>query len=97
MKDILKQFFSEQISSHADADRFTWQQARLYLTYSLDWVFIKNLSGSCEKEDISNNLYDTQYVTYLSRADGLLTNDRKLQVPLAEAAFPKKEIGRAHV
>lgn len=92
MKDILKRLFSEQISSHADADWFTWQQARLYLTYGLDWVFIKNLPGSCEKEDISNNLYDIEYVTYLSRADGLLTNDRKLQVPLAKAAFPKKEV-----
>jgi len=29
---------------------------------------------------------------YLSRVDGLLTNDKKLQVPLAKAAFPKKEV-----
>jgi hypothetical protein len=92
MKDILNRLFSEEISSRADPKWITWQRARLYLTYSLDWVFIKNLPGSCEKEDISNNLYDIEYVTYLSRADGLLTNDKKLQVPLAKAAFPKKDL-----
>lgn len=91
-KVILKSLFSEQISSHADANWFTWQMARLYLAYSLDWLFIKNMPGSSEKRNISNNLYDIEYVTYLSRANGLLTNDKKLQVPLANAAFPKKKV-----
>ena len=92
MKVILKDLFSEQISSHADANWFTWQRARLYLTYSLDWMFKKNLTGSSEKRDVSNDLYDIEYVTYLSRADGLLTNDQKLQVPLAKAAYPQKDV-----
>jgi len=92
MKDIMKQLFSEQISSYADSNWFTWQRARLYLAYSLDWVFKKNQPGSSEKSDISNDLYDIAHVTYLSRADGLLTNDKKLQVPLAKAAFPKKDV-----
>ena len=92
MKVILKALFSDQISSRADANWFTWQRARLYLTYSLDWMFKKNVPGSSEKRDISNDLYDIEYVTYLSRADGLLTNDQKLQVPLAKAAFPKNDV-----
>ncbi len=92
MKDILKGLFSEQISSHADVNWFTWQRARLYLTYSLDRMFKKNMPCSSEKKDISNDLYDIEYVTYLSRADGLLTNDQKLHIPLAKAAFPKKDL-----
>jgi len=92
MKDILKNLFSEEISCGADANWFTWQMARLYFAYSLDWMFKKSLPGSSEKKDISNDFYDIEYVTYLSRADGLLTNDGKLQVPLATAAFPKKDV-----
>ncbi len=92
MKVILKALFSEQISDHADTNWFTWQSSRLYFAYSLDWMFKKNLPGSSEKKDISNDLYDIEYVTYLSRADGLLTNDQKLPKPLTKAAFPQKDL-----
>jgi len=91
MKDIISHLFSEQIGSHADANWFLWQRSRLYFAYSLDLMFKKNLPGSCVKKDISNDFYDIEPVLYLSRADGLLTNDKKLQVPLAKAAFPAKE------
>ena len=87
MENILKQ----QISFQADMNWFTWQMTRLWFAYCIEWTFKKNLTGSAEKKDISNDLYDLEYVTYLTRADGLLTNDTKLQVPLAKAAFPKKD------
>ena len=92
MKNILKNLFSEEISCRADANWFTWQMARLWFAYCFEWTFRKNLSGSSEKKDISNDFYDIEYVTYLSRVDGLLTNDKKLQVPLATAAFPQKDV-----
>jgi len=92
MKNILEKAFSGWISSNADASWFIWQMARLWFAYCIEWTFRKNLTGSSQKRDISNDLYDIEYVTYLSRADGLLTNDKKLQVPLAEAAFPKKDV-----
>jgi len=92
MKNVISHFFSEQIRRHADTNWFLWQLSQLYLAYSLDLMFKKNLPGSCVKKDISNDFYDIEPVSYLSRADGLLTNDQKLQVPLAKAAFPKKEV-----
>jgi len=92
MKYLISHFFSEQIRRHADTNWFLWQMSRLYFAYSLDLMFIKNLPGSCVKKNISNDFYDIEPVLYLSRADGLLTNDKKLQVPLAKAAFPKKEV-----
>ncbi len=92
MKDIISHLFSEQIGSHADANWFLWQQSRLYFAYSLDLMYRKNQPGSCVKKDISNDFYDIEPVLYLSRADGLLTNDKKLQVPLAKAAFKAKEV-----
>jgi hypothetical protein len=92
MKNVISHLFSEKIRRHADTNWFLWQLSRLYFAYSLDLMFIKNLPGSCVKKDISNDFYDIEPVLYLSRADGLLTNDKKLQVPLAKAAFPKKEV-----
>lgn len=92
MENVISQFFSEKIRRHADTNWFLWQLSRLYFAYSLDLMFIKNLPGSCVKKDISNDFYDIEPVSYLSRADGLLTNDKKLQVPLAKAAFPKKGV-----
>jgi len=92
MENVIRHLFSEQIRRHADKNWFLWQRTRLDFAYSLDLMFIKNLPGSCVKKDISNDFYDIEPVSYLSRADGLLTNDKKLQVPLAKAAFPKKEV-----
>jgi len=91
MKSIFEKEFSEQISSRADASWFTWQITRLCFAYILDWMFKKNLPGSSEKKSISNDLYDIEYVAYLSRADGLLTNDKKQEL-LAKAAFPEKKV-----
>ena len=92
MKNIISHLFSEHISHYADTNWFIWQGCRLYITYSLDWVFKKNMPGSCVKKDISNDFYDIEPVLYISQADGLLTNDKKLQVPLAKAAFKTKEV-----
>ena len=90
MNDTLKAFFSEQISSHADANWYTWQFVRIWCAYCWDWSHKKSLPGSCEKKDISNDFYDIEPVLYLLRADGLLTND-KWQVLLAKTAFPKEK------
>jgi hypothetical protein len=92
MKNIINQLFSEKIGHHANSSWFTWQMTRLYFTYSLDLMFKENVHGSCIKKDISNDFYDIEPALYLSRVDGLLTNDQKLQIPLAKAAYPAKEI-----
>jgi hypothetical protein len=92
MKDIINHMFSEKIRAHVDKNWFTWQMTRLYFAYCLDLMFKKNMAGYCEKKDISNDFYDIEPVLYLCRANGLLTNDQKLQVPLAKAAFPEKDV-----
>ncbi len=66
---------------------------RLWCAYAIEWACKRNYSGpSFENRDISNDLYDMEYVAYLSRADGILTGDTKLVQPLAEAAFPDKDM-----
>ena len=92
MNDTLKAFFSGQISSHVDANWYTWQFTRLWCAYCWDWSHKKSLPGSSEKKDVSNDFYDIEPVLYLLLADGLLTNDQGLEIPLAKAAFPKKDV-----
>jgi len=91
MKNILKKEFSEQISSCADSNWYTWQLTRLLFAYCWDWSHKKTLNNNIKKVR-SNDFYDIEPVLYLSRVDGLLTNDQKLQVPLAKAAFPAKDV-----
>ena len=90
--NTIETLFGKQISSRANANWYTWQFARLWFAYCWDWSCKKSPPCSCVKKDISNDFYDIEPVLYLSRADGLLTNDQKLQVPLAKAAFPAKEV-----
>jgi hypothetical protein len=92
IKDILKDQFSEEISCRADANWFTWQWSRLAFVWAIGWACKRNHSGSSYKGDIPNDFYDIEYVAYLSRADGLLSNDQNLVVPLAKAAFPQKGV-----
>ncbi|MCJ7730046.1 MAG: hypothetical protein MUO27_09250 [Sedimentisphaerales bacterium] len=92
MDNTIETRFGKQISSRANANWYTWQFARLWFAYCWDWSHKKSLPGSCVKKDISNDFYDIEPVLYLSRSDGLLTNDQKLQVPLAKAAFPEKDL-----
>lgn len=59
----------------------------------IDWACRRNYSGpSIEIQDISNDIYDMEYVAYLSKADGILTQDKTLVIPLAKAAFPEKDV-----
>jgi hypothetical protein len=92
MNDAVETGFGGHVGSHADANWYTWQFTRLWWAYCWDWSHRKSLPGSSVKRDISNDFYDIEPVLYLLQADGLLTNDQKLQVPLAKAAFPKKDL-----
>lgn len=66
---------------------------RLWCAYEIESACKRNYSGpSFENRDISSDFHDMEYVAYLSRADGILTGDTKLVQPLAEAAFPDKDI-----
>ncbi len=92
MYNAVKAWFGEQISSHTNANWYTWQYTRLWYAYLLDWCHKKSLKDSSEKKDISNDFYDMEPVLYLLFADGLLTNDQELQIPLAKAAFLQKDV-----
>ncbi|MBN2181127.1 MAG: hypothetical protein JW715_04375 [Sedimentisphaerales bacterium] len=90
---LVQHMFSEEISSTIQDDWFTWQITRLWWVWVIDWACKRNYSGpSFENRYISNDLYDMEYIAYLSRADGILTQDERLVKPLAKAVFPDKDV-----
>ncbi len=81
------------IASYLTPDWYNWCDIRLRIALSLEWAWQKAKCGSFPKlKYASHDFHDMQYVTYLSRADGILTRDRKLMDPLARAAFPEKDV-----
>ena len=48
--------------------------------------------GHRQKKHAEHDYQDMEYVLLLSRADSLLTRDKKLVKPLAKAAFPEKDV-----
>ncbi len=72
---------------------YTWQVIRLWYGWAIEWAGKRaSTDGATLQPDISNDFYDMEYVASLSRADGLLTGDKKLVEPLARAAFPGKDV-----
>ena len=90
--EILEHGFSD-IARYIEMDWYTWQMVRLFWAWGIEWACRRNYSGqSFEDRDISNDIYDIEYVAYLSHADGILTRDERLVQPLTKAAFPEKEV-----
>jgi hypothetical protein len=80
------------MSSHIQNDWMTWHLLQLLIAYGIEWAYKRNSSGQSFGSNIINDVYDIEYVLCLARSDALVSNDRKLMVPLAQAIFPKKKI-----
>lgn len=82
-----------------DPDRFclsdkwvSWQYFRLVRLIAMEYSCRGLSSGAPSKKQAEHDYQDMEYVLLLSRADGLLTRDKKLVIPLAKAAFPDKDV-----
>lgn len=70
-----------------------WQLLRIYFAWAIEWASRRNQSGPSFQGDIEeNDVYDMEYISYLNNADGILSEDKKLVLPLAKAAFPDKGV-----
>ena len=71
----------------------SWQYVRLNTVLDLEYTFLgKGQAGLPELLHAEHDLHDIEHVVLLSRADALLTADKKLVRPLAQAAFPEKDV-----
>lgn len=90
--DILQKWIPS-LASDVTEQWYTWQVIRLWYGWAIEWAGRRaNTDDTTFQTDISNDFYDMEYVACLSRADGLLTGDKKLVEPLARAAFPEKDV-----
>ncbi len=72
----------------------SWQYFRLMDIIVQNYYYLR-LTDAMPKEEIDraeHDYQDMEYVLLLSRADAILTRDKKLVGPLARAAFPKKDV-----
>ena len=71
----------------------TWHYFCFVCVIYLEYTFLRTMQGENPKlVKAEHDCQDIEYVTYLSRADGLLTRDKKLSKPIANAAFPDKDV-----
>jgi hypothetical protein len=90
--EVLKEWEPE-ICSYIRHDWYTWHDYRLRCILAFEWAYQKAKCGQLPVFDkASHDFHDMQYVSLLCRADGILTNDKKLVIPLAQAAFPEKDV-----
>ena len=68
-----------------------WQFLRVFSIWVLERAFLHQLRGTMKRRELEHDWADMSYVTFLSRADGLLMHDRFWQ-DLARAVFPEKDV-----
>jgi len=68
----------------------SWHSLRLLLVLLLEVSFQGQYQGSFTS--IEHSYQDIEYVTLLCRANGLITNDQRLLLPLCKIAFPEKDV-----
>lgn len=91
--DIYHEQQSIPEKSFSKNDGWTWQIFRLFSAWLHELAFKSGMNlDNMDISKISNDIHDIYYVAYLSKADGLLTADKNLVQPLAEAAFPEKDV-----
>lgn len=91
MKEWLK-VFRPNIYSHVTKDWTTWFIFQLLVVYGLEWAFKRNQSGqSFEDFDITNDVYDLNYLSCVLHSDILISGDKKLRA-FAQSMLPTKII-----
>ncbi len=80
------------IHSHITKDWISRHILQAILVYGVEWAFKRNQSGpSYDDFDITNDVYDLEYLSCLCRSDVLISNDTPL-VELVQAILPTKSI-----
>jgi len=89
---VLTKFTNTPDKYCLSADWVTWHYLRISTICTFEYTFLKGKPGKNQQRNAEHDLQDEEYVWLLSRADGLLTRDKKLISSLAKAAFPEKDV-----
>jgi len=91
-EEMLKGFTEHPEKFCLSDEWVSWHFLRLYLILLQERTFFRHTGDGSGQISVEHDLQDISYVLLLSRADGLLTHDKKLTIPLAKAAFPEKDV-----
>jgi hypothetical protein len=70
----------------------TWQYMRLISTMQGEYTYLRLRGSAPDAKHTERDYQDMEYVLLLSRADAIITRDKKLVEPLAREAFPDKDV-----
>jgi hypothetical protein len=70
----------------------SWQYFRLASVLANEYYYLRQMGGIPGNHRAEHDYQDMEYVLLLSRAEGLLTRDQRVVTPLAQAAFPDKDV-----
>jgi hypothetical protein len=70
----------------------TWQYMRLISTMQDEYTYLRLTGSAPDAKHTERDYQDMEYVLLLSRANAIITRDKKLVEPLAKAAFPDKDV-----
>lgn len=70
----------------------SWQYFRLASVIANEYYYLRQMGGIPGMRRAEHDYQDMEYVLLLSRAAGILTRDKKLVKPLAQAAFADKDV-----
>lgn len=91
-KEMLKGFTNRPDEFCLSDEWVSWHFLRLYLILLRERTFSRHTGDTSGQISVEHDLQDITYVLLLTRADGLLTRDKDLVIPLAQAAFPEKDV-----
>ena len=96
VRDLAVRYYAQWI---ADPVRFcpsrqwmTWHDVYLREALRAEYVYLGQTSSVPSERRAEHDYQDMEYVLLLSRADGIITRDKKMVEPLARAAFPEKDV-----
>lgn len=69
-----------------------WHRVRLGSVVAIEYYYKRQTGGVPPETTAEHDDQDAEYVLLLSRADGIITKDKKLVEPLSRAAFPEKDV-----
>jgi len=88
---VLKDWIKNETKFCLSSEWISWQYVRLNYIIVWDYCYSRQMGGMPGNRRAEHDYQDMEYALLLSRADGLLTKDKKL-AELAKAAFPKRNV-----
>ncbi|HNY77522.1 MAG: hypothetical protein RBS72_04755 [Sedimentisphaerales bacterium] len=91
LRQIREDRISDKSRFCSSPDWMAWHHVRLTLALVQEYHYMRSVGGDPAQQRAEHDYQDMEYVLLLSRADAVITQDKRLAA-LARAAFPEKDV-----